>query len=208
MEKKPESLHDKNKSAGRVSALPCLLMIILSPLILLYFLGTLLFLPVDYLIFRLSRYRRDFAGKYHFLSGAHRDNRIYTRVKKNGIPIVYAKGTCAYEARGVFFTREAVIRDLRDALSYSPEDGWLVCGEPDEEGKIPSYTLADERARAAAECRAITGLSRERCVLLVPERQAGRYGEEALALLRAEADVVPYTRKNLTKKLEEIARAA
>lgn len=191
-----KNMHEENKSAKKVSVVPCLLMIIFLPFILLYLLFTLLFVPIDYLIFKRSRYHRDFGGSYSFLSGAHPDNALYTLVKEHSLPILYAKGGCAYEAEGFFFYRKLLIAAHADL--FFKDGKWLV---HTADADMPLDEATGGMLSAAAM---LPGVKCERVLFLLRERTARRAGEAALAAAHADGRIATYKKSTLKGTLDEI----
>ena len=193
MQKSP---HEENKSAKKVSVIPCLLMIIFLPFILLYLIGTLLFVPIDYIIFKRSRYHRDFGGSYSFLSGAHPDNYLYTLIKEENIPILYAKADNEYVSRGFFICKKTIILPS-DALAFA-EGEWRF--------RINDafLTITVATTSIIQSARAALGVEAERVVFLLPERCAAKAGEGAISAASDCANIALYRKKHLSATLNEI----
>lgn len=195
---------NKNGKGTKISPVPCILMIIFLPFIIVYFILSLLFVPIDYLIFKFSLYHRDFGGKYTFLSGAHPDNRLYTAIKKNKTPVIYAKCDKAYESHGFFFTQGAIV-EVRGLLFFDREKGEWMGALPTVDGARPCSMDELDSALLDAFTKATGGMKRERVYYLVPKRTAKRYGKAAYDLLLADGRAVVFDRKTLVPKLCALA---
>ena len=77
-------------------ALAWIFIIVILPLLLLMLIGAIIYTPVDYIIFKRSAYQKDFPRKYKWLCGTHINNRLYTVIKENRLPITYLRDPDAY----------------------------------------------------------------------------------------------------------------
>lgn len=192
-----------NEKAKSISPIPCILMIIFLPFILVYFILSLLFVPIDYVIFKRSRYHRDFGGRYSFLSGAHPDNPLYTLIKRHKTPVIYAKCDKTYSSHGFFFTRDAII-EARELLLYDRESGVWMGAEPTADGaKICTIDELSETVRSHFTV-ATGGMKRERVIYLLPMRSAKRHGAAALESALADERILVYTKKTLAASLKAL----
>lgn len=106
------------------------LIIIFIPLLLVC---ALLYLPVDYIEFKRSRYQKDFPRKYSLFSGVHIDNKIYTLIKENNLPIEYYKHDGEYDFEGYFLYNDTLL-NFSEPLRFVQEKGqWMLPDEGDEE---------------------------------------------------------------------------
>ena len=83
-----------------LNAILCFLLIFFLPFLLLVLVVCILYTPIDYIKFKRSAYQKDFPRKYKWLCGRHVDNRIYTIIKENDLPISYLRFYDDYESWG------------------------------------------------------------------------------------------------------------
>lgn len=206
MEKTP---HEMNKNATRVSPLPCLVMIILSPLLLVYFILTLLFVPFDFLIFKTSLHHRDFGGKYGFLSGAHPDNELYTFIKKQKIKISYVAVPVEKSFVGYFFSGNTLI-EFKKNLFWDAEKGqWRVHSHVHgASATADSYSLDEAAAIRSAEFKSAVGKECVRSVFLLEEKRASRAGIDAYNSAISNEGILLYNKKTLRAILTELTKEA
>lgn len=188
-------MQPQEKAKG-ISPIPCILMIIFLPFILVYLLLSLLFVPIDYVIFKTSKYHRDFGGKYTFLSGAHPDNSLYTLIKSHKTPVIYAKCDKAYASHGFFFTRDALI-EVRDLLFYDRESGAWMGALPTTDGAKPCSIDELSAELSCAFTKATGGMKRDEVIFLLSKRSAKGCGKAALDSALADKRMLVYTKKTL-----------
>lgn len=197
--------HERNKNATRVSPIPCLLMIILSPLLLVYLVLSLLFVPIDFLIFKTSAHHRDFGGRYSFLSGAHPDNELYTLIKKRGLKIGYLSVPNGKSATGYFFSGKTLIEAGKNLFWDKDSESWLAHGDvASPSGEPASYTLDEAAGLRAASFKLATGAECTGAVFLLGERSARRAGDNAYAAALSDSRIILYTKKSLPTVLSKI----
>ena len=197
--------HETNKNATRVSPLPCLVMIILSPLLLLYLVLSLLFVPIDFLIFKTSMHHRDFGGKYSFLGGAHPDNELYSFIKKRGIKIGYIAVPRDKSFVGYFFSDKTLIDTGAGLFWNNSAKSWEVhTGAPTIAGNPSSYTIDIATSIKTAEFKMATGKELTGVTFLLKEKAARRAGSEAYSLALSDNRILVYTKKELPNLLTEI----
>ena len=194
----------QGEKAKAVSPLPCILMIIFLPFILVYLALSLLFVPIDYLIFKTSKYHRDFGGKYSFLSGAHPDNTLYTLIKAHKTPVIYAKCDKTYSSHGFFFTRDALI-EARDLLFFDKESGEWMGALPTTDGAKPCSIEELSSELGAAFTKATGGMKRERVIFLLRRRAAKRGGGSALEKALSDERITVYTKSALLPSLTALS---
>ena len=199
MEKTP---HEANKGATKVSPLPCLVMIILSPLILVYLILSLLFVPIDFLIFKTSRHHRDFGGKYGFLSGAHPDNRLYSFIKKRKIKISYVAIPKDKSFVGYFFAKDTLIENRKNIFWDAEKKEWRIHGELS--GGCESYSLAEAEGVRAADFKSAVGRDVLGAIFLLDEKKARKSGEDAYAVASNDERILLYSKKTLDQALKSL----
>lgn len=106
------------------------LIIIFIPLLLIC---ALLYLPIDYIKFKRSRYQKDFPRKYSLFSGVHIDNKIYTLIKENNLPIEYYKCDGDYDFEGYFLYKDALLNFIEPFCYLKENDEWMYLLNNDEQ---------------------------------------------------------------------------
>ena len=105
--------------------LVCILLIIFLPFCLLLLIGYVLYTPIDYINFKRSAYQKDFPRKYKWLCGRHVDNRIYTIIKENDLPISYLKFYDDYELAGDFLYKDIALNFSQPFFFDDKKEEWL-----------------------------------------------------------------------------------
>lgn len=101
------------------------ILVILLPVLLVWFLFKILATPFEYIKFKRSRYQRDFPQKYKWLSEPHIDNKFYTAVKENDLPIEYIKWEEEYSSSGYFLYKDTLL-EFHEPLFFDKKRGlWL-----------------------------------------------------------------------------------
>lgn len=113
--------------------LAVLLIMIVVPIGLLLLIGSVLYTPIDYVKFKRSEYQKDFPRKYNWLCGTHTDNKIYTIVKQNSLPISYHKLYDDYELSGAFVYKDTVLNFSNPFFFDSDKSKWLFWPHNDKE---------------------------------------------------------------------------
>jgi hypothetical protein len=109
-----------------------ILILIVLPLSILYLIYKFLAIPFDYVRYKRSLYQRDFPHKYTWLTELHADNRVYTAIKENELPVEYIKWSEEY-ARPGYFVYKDILLDFGEPFFYDEEDKrFLFCVENDE----------------------------------------------------------------------------
>ncbi len=197
--------HEINKNATRVSPLPCLVMIILSPLLLVYLVLSLLFVPVDFLIFKLSSHHRDFGGRYSFLGGAHPDNELYAFIKKRGLKINYRTVVRDKGLVGYFYSGKTLVDAGKNLFWDSDARSWKLHSDtPTPSGEPSSLTLDEWSALRCAQFKLALGADCTRTVFLLKEKTAMRAGADAKAAAFADSRILVYTKGTLAALLSNI----
>ena len=105
--------------------LVCVLLVIFLPFCLLLPVGYLLYTPIDYIKFKHSTYQKDFPRKYKWLCGRHVDNRIYTIIKENALPISYLRFYDDYELSGDFLYKDIALNFSQPFFFDDKKEEWL-----------------------------------------------------------------------------------
>lgn len=200
LEKDIESI--KDAGAKKTPAWPCILIIIFLPFILLFIIGAFLFMPIDYLIFKRSRYHRDFGGKYKFLAGAHFDNRLYTIIKKEKLPVLYAKGSCSYDSMGYFFTGKTLITMRNFPVFDKKTETWYandIKQTAQYNAEPTPINLAEMEEKYLREfSSAVPGVSCDKVIFLIEKKRAQRkYGKAAIEAAKNYPMLAVYEKRKL-----------
>ena len=114
-----------------LNAILCFLLIIFLPFILLVLVVCILYTPIDYIIFKRSAYQKDFPRKYKWLCGRHVDNRIYTIIKENDLPISYLRFYDDYESAGDFLYKDIALNFSQPFFFDDEKEEWLFWSDND-----------------------------------------------------------------------------
>ena len=101
------------------------LLIIFLPFLLLGLVVYILYTPIDYIKFKRSAYQKDFPRKYKWLCGRHVDNRIYTIIKENDLPISYLRSYDDYELAGNFLCKDIALEFSQPFFFDDKKEEWL-----------------------------------------------------------------------------------
>ncbi len=122
-----------------------LIILLFSPLLLFIFLCVAIYTPFNYIQFKTSRYHKDFGGKFSFTRfGVHWDNKYYTIIKKNNLPIEYLKFDESYESLGRFVYRNSLLI-FDSPLWYNEERSEWVSEDYDNEDNEAIFTLEETK---------------------------------------------------------------
>ena len=128
-----------------------LMLVILVPLGALYFLYKILTMPFSYIRHKRSLYQKDFPCRYSIWRYPHHDEKVYTVIKKNDLPIAYIKGQKEYEQYEMpgYFVYKDILLDFNELFFFDPERGlWLTELETASEEEQPS----DEDSESTEHC--------------------------------------------------------
>ena len=106
-----------------------LVLLVLVPLGVLYFLYKILTMPFSYIRHKRSLYQKDFPCRYSLWRYPHHDEKVYTVIKKNDLPIAYIKGQKEYEQYEMpgYFVYKDILLDFNEPFFFDPERGlWLT----------------------------------------------------------------------------------
>jgi len=123
--------------------------ILFLPFLLLYFLYELLMTPFHYIKYKRSLYQQDFPHQYSWLATPHIDNKIYTAVKENNLPIEYIKWREEYDLNG-YFVYQDILLVFEEPFFFDKKRGlWLIwpgkgCDEESEDIDDEEYENTDD----------------------------------------------------------------
>lgn len=136
-----------------------LILVILVPLGALYFLYKILTMPFAYIRHKRSLYQKDFPCRYSIWRYPHHDEKVYTVIKKNDLPIAYIKCQTEYEMPGYFVYKD-ILLDFNEPFFYDKERGlWLTELEEKSEDEQPS----DEELENTEDCLTVDE-GKKRCL--------------------------------------------
>ena len=150
-------LKDVSKNNGS-TVFACVLIIVFLPLCLLLLVGAILYTPIDYIKFKRSAYQKDFPRKYKWLCGRHVDNKVYSIIKENNLPISYLRFYEDYELSGDFLYKDTVLNFSQPFFFDEKKEEWLFWPhnkdenevEDDEDDEVEDNTddcLSEEESR-------------------------------------------------------------
>ena len=200
-------------------ALAWVFIIVILPLLLLMLIGSIIYTPVDYIIFKRSAYQKDFPRKYKWLCGTHINNRLYTIIKKNCLPITYLRDPEDYEMSGDFIYKDTLLNFSEPFFYDKKREAWLFWpggeggDETDEdanENEGYSEDSTDDCLVWQDSVEIIMDMLRERhpdvscskVIFFYEEKMAkDLYGKAALEKLRQNEAFVVYENRRLKETL-------
>ncbi|MBE6595877.1 MAG: hypothetical protein E7644_08780 [Ruminococcaceae bacterium] len=214
--------HKRTDFASKL--ISCILFALLLPFLLLLLVGMVLYLPVDYIKFKRSRYQKDFPRKYSPWCGCHIDNEIYTLVQEHELPMTYVKPHVGddYAQPGYFLYQNVLLYlcpPLDSFLFDEKKDEWLFdpgmpetdeseeIEEIDEENTDHCLTPKEAAAWYLAEFARDTGSHACDRVMFFCERErleADCSRAAAIAQLAAEEGVILYGKGKLVDALRDM----
>ena len=135
------------------TALLWIVILLFLPLMLLAFLGYLLYWPIAHIKIKRSRYHKDFPRKITFACGLHPDNEVYTIVKENDLPVEYIKQDEEYYLPGYFVCGDTLLNFTEPFFYDEKKKVWLFW--PGEEEKEPMEIDENEDEDNTDDCVAI-----------------------------------------------------
>lgn len=147
----PQSTGEKKK--GKVSRLG--VSILLLPLIIIFGLFLLLYLPIDLIAYRRTRYYKDTKEKYSFFGRSSPYVKLYNTLKREGVEFDFHRCTDEQiNAFGYFLIGDALlIADLYPTYDKETQS-WLILEGEDGEQKTTLPEIAQEQMR---ECNKLLG---------------------------------------------------
>lgn len=192
--------------------------IILSCLILLLY--QILYTPIGYYKFKNSLYQKDFPCKFKWLDTPHKDNKVYTIIKENDLPIEYIKFYEDYDMPGYFLYKD-VLLDFSEPFFFDKKKGlWLFWQEsqalfgqdddeplePDEEDNTDDCLTVEEAKELCIEefKRNIPARICNHVVFFYCAKKAkDYYGEDALNTMQNSDKFILYEKEDLEKVIKE-----
>lgn len=130
-----------------------LLLVLLIPVLVVYLIFKLLWMPVAYIKVKRSLYHKAFPSKFSLFDGLHVDSEPYAAIVENDLPVEYVKHSGDYTYRGYFIYKdtllcfsEPVICDADKGIWYS----WM-----DAEKDPYARKRNEEYARSAMTVEAV-----------------------------------------------------
>ena len=147
-----------------------LLCVLVTPLVLLFALGLVLYIPVDYVRYRRSAFFRDTRQKYEFLSGGTLWVRLYNAMRAEELPLDFYLHSTKEVTYGYFRYKNTLLV-LDYPAEYDPNSKeWFVCYDQDD--KEACTPLAEALETEVEGFNEIVGEKRcDRAVLLVDRSQ-------------------------------------
>ena len=193
------------------------LIIIFSPLLFLLGICSILYIPIDFIKFKRSEYQKDFPRKYKWLCGTHTDNKVYTVVKQNNLPVTYLKFYEDYELSGDFFYKDVYLNFSYPFFFDEEKDMWLFwhCnenesenGEENEETEINTedcLTEEEEREYILDEIKEhYPDITVTKAVFFYEEKFViAVYGKRALEKMRQNDSFVIYKKRKLNEAIKK-----
>ena len=116
-----------------------------------FLIGMLLYLPVDYILYKTSRFGREVRERYTVWKGLTETVRLYNGIRREGLPIDYADGHFLYG-------NTMLLHDIGNIFFREETEEWVI----DEGAEAQETTLS-----AYAEEQLARDPTCERAVLLI-----------------------------------------
>ncbi|MBE6531817.1 MAG: hypothetical protein E7679_07030 [Ruminococcaceae bacterium] len=215
-----ESIREKSASIGAFLIVSVVFIIIL-PFLLGYFLYKLISTPFDYAKYKRSRYQQDFPHKYSWLATPHIDNKVYTIIKENNLPIEYIKWREEYDLNGYFLYKD-ILLVFEEPFFFDKKRGlWLIwpgngCDEESEDIDEEDYEntddclTVDEAKKYILERfrEDVPGLECNRVVLFYSRKNVeNHYEQGGLEKMRELDDFIIYDKGELTDAIKKIVES-
>ena len=191
-----------------------IIVILILPCLILWMLWKIICCPVNYAIFKRSKYQKDHPQKFNFLSPPHPDSRIYGRIAESGLPIDYL--TCPEDDAlpGYFLYKDVLLLFNSPFFFDSEKKQWLFYphNEEDDEDddaeestddclppcEASAYCLEDIRAR-------IPDREFNSVAYFYDSKNVKRlYGKEALEIMKRTDGITIYDKETLTPELKKL----
>ena len=195
-----------------------LVLVILIPIGALYFLYKILTVPFSYIRHKKSLYQKDFPCRYSLWRYPHHDEKVYTVIKKIGLPIDYIKSPKQYEMPGYFVYKD-ILLDFNEPFFYDPERGlWLTELENASEEEQPSdkeientedcLTVDEGKKRSLEEFhRDVPDYACNRVVMFYLKGHVERgYNKGGLERMRSLGDFVVYEKGELDTAIQNFVK--
>ena len=113
---------------GLTKFLACFVLILCLPLFLLVFIGQSLYLPIDFIVYSFSRFKKETGIGYSFYASGKSLVKLYNVVKKNSLPLEFVKHEGA--EGGYFISEDRLFICNSPAIHFVEEQGGL-CLHPE-----------------------------------------------------------------------------
>lgn len=124
-----------------------LLLFVFLPICILFLLYKLIMTPIDYLRYKRSLYQKDFPHKYTWLAEPHMDNKPYTAIKENNLPVEYIKSSEDYNLPGYFIYRDLLLV-FSNPLFFDKKRGeWLFWPHAADAEEMSGYDEDEDEAK-------------------------------------------------------------
>ena len=200
--------------------LVCVLLIIFLPFCLLLLIGYVLYTPIDYIKFKRSAYQKDFPRKYKWLCGRHVDNRIYTIIKENDLPISYLRSYDDYELAGNFLYKDIALEFSQPFFFDDKKEEWLFWPHNDGDNEAENVEIEDNTDDCLTEAESreyILGQFKEQypnvaCTQMVffyeNKFVKSVYGDLALKKMQQNDSFILYQKGKLKEAIQEFISEA
>lgn len=203
---KKETIKERLQAAGIM-----LLLILLIPVLLVYLIFKLLWMPVTYMKFKRSLYHQAFPSKFSLFDGLHVDSEPYAVIKENNLPIDYVKHNGDYTYGGYFIYKDVLLCFSEPVIYDAEKKIWYSWLDADREEKAKERDPEDYLTVEATAARLLEGLKDERTehtcnrvVFFFTRKCAeGSYVDGALEAMRQLDDFVIYEKGELAKAIRE-----
>lgn len=128
-----------------------LLVLLVIVILLFAAVGFFLYLPVDYFLYKTSRFGREVRERYVAWAGLTETVKLYNGIRRAGLPIDYENGHFRYG-------NILILHDI-GSVSYREETGEWILDEGDEANETTLTAFAEEQLAQAPAC--------ERAVFLI-----------------------------------------
>lgn len=146
-----------------------LLCVLATPLVLLFALGLVLYIPVDYVRYRRSAFFRDTRQKYELFSGNTQWIRLYNVMRAENLPLDFHFHSTREVTYGYFrYKNILLVQDY--PAEYDPNSReWFICYDKDD--REACTPLAEALEISVEDFNEIAGEKRcDKAVLLVDRR--------------------------------------
>lgn len=121
-----------------------LIIAVCIPILVLFFGAMLLYLPMDYVLYKISRFGREVGERYTAWEGLTETVRLYGGIRRAGLPINYADGHFLYG-------NTMLLHDIGN-ISYREETGEWIIDEGAEEQETTLSAYAEEQLARDPTC--------------------------------------------------------
>lgn len=191
-----------------------LLLVLLIPVLLVYLIFKLLWMPVAYIKVKRSLYHKVFPHKFSMFEGLHVDSEPYAVIVENDLPVEYVKYSGYYQHPGYFIYKdtllcfsEPMICDADKGIWYSWMDAEI---DPGARKRNEKYAAECMTVEAAAE-DLLQGLKEEHtehtcnrvAFFFARKSVEGGYTQGSADAMRRLDNFVVYEKGELAKAIRE-----